>query len=532
MTSQCWRTAKSCHVTDTPSSSGSKSTCQAWYRCEAAGDYVIRWRCSKDDLGNSTTTTGAPPQLCTEQQVKQLSGDLADCPPPVVCANDPYEEELHITNDLSGDLILAIALASFAVLAIMLITASTYKYCKIRKRKQRRPQQPRHLFVRDYPYPVRYHHLWGASPHMYDVFNKKTTSSPVFSGPFPDVYFSKPCESSRKFEHLLSSSDDSLEDFPVSKFRHGGPSHHNGGKHKTDPSVVTGSFVFHQPGGSVVGGGGQSAKDRPDSRQYPAKKEGKENGSEESSECYHIYRGNLSRLHHHHHHQEHARFIQQQKRHHGKSDLPDMSAEFVPFPRLSSISIPSYGQHQGKSKRSDKAGQDHQLREERTERLPRNSFDTSCSEDSHASISPYATGHLDDSHKGRGGDHKKSHRGSPHSNSPDVISGHNFTNAFVRVGMNVYKSLQTRVNSEGSLAGSDFHDFESQKKVSGKHFKNHHGYSNNHNNNNNNSELSYDSFRNEHLKALATRGAASSSTLEAGFKHKSHDVNTPTHSRY
>ncbi|XP_013082985.2 uncharacterized protein LOC106068229 [Biomphalaria glabrata] len=514
MASQCWRTAKSCQSTET-SASGSKRTCQAWFRCESAGDYVIRWRChSAEDGSSALNETISSLELCSEgQQVK-------DCPPPVVCANDPYDEDLHITNDLSNDLILAIALASFAVLAIILIMASTYKYCAIRKRRHRRPLHPRQLLIRDFPYPVRYHNMWGANSHFYDVLNKKT-SSPAYPSPFQDVYFSRPYENSRKFEHLLSTPDDSLEDFPLSKFRHD-PTPRSGGKHKTDPSVVTGSFVFHQPGSAGVVSS-HPAKEWSDGKSYSTKKDIKENRGEESSECYHIYRGNLSRFHH----QDSANFLVQQ-RHYGKKDpqqLPDISAEFLPFPRLSSISIPSYGLHQGKSSRNkDKVSRDQQMREEKTERLPSNSFDSGSSRDSCGSISPYATGHLDHhSPKSHVRDNRKSRRGSPHSNSPDVISGHNFTNAFVRVGLNVYKALQTRGDSEGIISSRDFHASEPSHKKSSKKGRHH---------THNNAELSYDSFRNEHLRELATKGAASSSTLEAGFRHKTHEIDTPTHSRY
>ncbi|CAL1531697.1 unnamed protein product [Lymnaea stagnalis] len=538
MTSNCWRTAKSCPSTDQGASS--KASCKAWFRCETAGDYVIRWRChsADEDLNN----TGLPFSLCSDLVQTR---DLTECPPPVVCADDPYQDGAHATNDLSTDVILAIAVASFAVLAIMLIMASTYKYCMMRKRSKRRPP-PRQFVIRDFPYPVRYHNLWGTGHHLHDYVNKKSTSSPVYGSPYPDVYFSRPYEASRQFENLLTSSDDSMDnhigEYNLARNQHGHSHSHGGGKQKSDPSVVTGSFVFHQPGSAGVGGLKKEAK-RQDGWVH-SKSDKKDVDGGDNAECYHIYRGNLSKFRatEQMSGSTHRSFVK--KEHHHR--VSDVSSDCPHGQRLTSITIPSFNHslHQSKHHHDkinrehqlhhDKINREHQLREELTEKFTIHSFDSrssSSSSRSRDSIPPSEMGFVEHNPRaygnGRSSRHpqaktsKPRHR-SPSSNSPDVISSHNFTNAFVRVGMNVYRSLHGKASTAGSSTNTKHHIIA----------KNLHTTNNHHSTNNNSMELSYDSFRNEHLRELATRGAASSSTLEAGFRQKSSELDMPAHIRY
>lgn len=87
--SVCWRTARPCPMSDyTPKN---KLSCQAWFRCEVAGDYVIRWRCQSSEDGELNVTTTAL-SLCSSQSETK---ELTDCPPPVVCADDMIKENQH-----------------------------------------------------------------------------------------------------------------------------------------------------------------------------------------------------------------------------------------------------------------------------------------------------------------------------------------------------------------------------------------------------------------------------------------------------
>ncbi|XP_059157922.1 uncharacterized protein LOC131942206 [Physella acuta] len=422
MSTGCWRNAGSCD---------SVTSCRAVFRCEKAGDYVIRWHCparADDDFNK----TGTGDVMCPDQL-----RHVTDCPPPVVC---PSQGHVNITSDFYTDVILAIAVTSFAVLALALIIASTYKYWRMRR--SRRPQvPPRQFLIR--PLPVRYHSMWGAGQQQYDVI--KPHNSPVYGSSYPDIYFSRP------YEHLLTSSEDSFDKHmgPYTR-RHSGQGHvrHSGQGHlgagnktKTDPSIVTGSFVFHQPG---LGG------KKTDGWSYP---DGSGVGTE-SGESYHIYRGNLGQ-----------QPLTSSPRCPGRRDkcCSDLHLDFSCNPRISSISIPTYGPQPAHQRRD--------LREEKTENFLNQTLAASSRRASRDS--PY--GHTDTP---RAGYIRSCH------------SGH--TQAFVRVGLNMCRHAR-RPSSELD-------------------------------------ELSYDSFLNDHLRELAAQGAASSSTLDVGFRHK---MSSPSsHSRY
>lgn len=171
----------------------------------------------------------------------------------------------------------------------------------------------------------------------------------------------------------------------------------------------------------------------------------------EGSESYHIYRGNLGQ-----------QPLTSSPRCPDRTDnrYSDLHLDFSCNPRISSISIPTFGP------------QRREMREERTENFLNQTLAASS---------------------------RRASRDSPHGHTATtpragyVRSCHGgHTQAFVRVGLNMCRHVR-RASSELG-------------------------------------ELSYDSFLNEHLRELAAKGAASSSTLDVGFRHK---MSSPSsHSRY
>ncbi|GFR88246.1 hypothetical protein ElyMa_000765900 [Elysia marginata] len=189
-TEACWRAARPCAEPELSADAG--VSCLAWYRCENEGDYVIKWRCETTEQSGKEAENVSVFSLCVDQS--ELGSSFENCPPPVVCADDPKQEAQVIMPQpgyLSIDIILVIAVVSFAVIAILLTIASSYKYWSLRRRFQF-PVRPGQYVLRDFPYPVRYHNLWGTrySPSNYTMDTTKppfSTLSGDFRMLFPEV---------------------------------------------------------------------------------------------------------------------------------------------------------------------------------------------------------------------------------------------------------------------------------------------------------------------------------------------------------
>lgn len=335
------------------------------------------------------------------------------------------------------------------------------------------------------------------------------------------MYFSRPQESWRYFEHLLTSSDDSAGN---NMEKHGAKGRARSSKDrlKVDPSVVTESFIYHQP---VRMSSLDDISEGNHSWFYQNKQASKEtDDQEESLECYHIYKGNLSRFRTHEQkiNSRHATNFQNEYRYRITS-----SADIIRDPQVSSIAIPAFSlnglqdtnyqkgvnpdkqvrehsrQHQLIHRRLDSDSSYESIHGQLTKRTNAQQCNIVTSEMHHSSHH-YQTS-TPNSVKVQSGfitpTSIKIQSGGitpTHRTSPDVIDGHNFTNRFVRVGKNIYRPVLTNSPSGSSITLSST--------------------------NNNYVDLSYDSFLNEHLKELAKRGAASSSTLEAKQKNDKKDL--------
>ncbi|CAG5120482.1 unnamed protein product [Candidula unifasciata] len=510
---ECWRVANPCPYIET--SSGRKLSCQAWFRCEMAGNYIIRWRCQTSEEAEFSFN-GTTLSLCHNQSD---SIQLTECPPPVVCAEDHHKSYSTVRTGMSTEIAIVIALAAFAFLAVIMIVVSSYKYWSLRRRQPQR-NNPGHYF----PFPTHYHNFWGAGFHQRHHGNRTLHPSRPQGNQYPDVYFSQPQESWRYFEHVLTSSDDSIG---KNTKKHCGKGQTNSKKDrlKVDPSVVTESFIYHQPARvnslDEFSEGNQSWL-------YQNKRASRENDDlEESMECYHIYKGNLSRFrsHEENYTNRHAANYRNEYRYQITS-----SADFIRAPQLSSIPIPGFSlngfQETSHQKKLDVGA--HGRERNRQHQLLQRKIDSDSSYESiHGRVTKTSNTHqhnmvTSEIHHSNhyyqamtpnsvnvqsgvmtpGG--VKVHSGAltpTHGTSPDVINSHNFTNRFVRVGKNIYRPVLTRSPSGSSISIN----------------------SSNNNNNHHYVDLSYDSFLNEHLKELAKRGAASSSTLEARQQKKKKD---------
>ncbi|CAG5122049.1 unnamed protein product [Candidula unifasciata] len=508
----CWREARPCPMSD--ASSDQKLSCQAWFHCEVAGDYVIKWKChSLEEVEHNTTSPAL--SLCSNQSDAK---ELLDCPPPVVCADDPYLDHVHMkSSDVSTDVILAVAVSIFALLAMLLIVVSSYKYWRLRKRVSQK-MMPHQYMVREFPYPVRYHNLWGSGSQFYDNPSAKNLQpTKAYGNPHHDVYFSRPQASSSYLEQLLSPADDFID----SKKEYGGSELSTPtrlfpptGKFVADPSVATGSFVFHQPlGGAGLVGFNNKVESWVHQNKINKEKEEKS----ESVEYYHIYKGNIKQNIKQERQQSPKKSVDYKKEY---TCLQNSSPDFSRMPQVSSIAIPSFeiSGLQNTMAQHEYLNADLRMQEEVSQQfLKKRNCETGSVQET---MSHYALGfvtrsgnqHFQVSHEGHNNNqHYQSvspkfvNVGTSHP-SPDVISSHNFSNKFVRVGKNVYRPLLSKSSSGSSI--------------------------NMHSGNNDNIDLSYDSFRNEHIRELAKRGAASSSTLEAGYRQKGHGKSTGVTCRY
>ncbi|GFO43900.1 hypothetical protein PoB_007040500 [Plakobranchus ocellatus] len=304
-TEVCWRAARPCAEPE-PESTTTDVTCRAWYRCEDQGDYVIKWRCrfpeTREAGGGAVSDNGSAFSICSDQST--LTSGFTDCPPPSVCADESNQQAPVIVTEpvqLSTDLILVIAVTSFALLAILLTIASSYKYWSLRK-KFRFPYKPGRYILREFPYPLRYHSLWGTGyslgdfapdtvkrrpsdltvdlPVLFPEVNRSRSQSYYSerSRPFlPDVYFSKPTSDTILRPTSLhkslpapgvfsqtrqgppgtgSNRDNSkpgnLAHASVSQAGHLGKKSSEGyarDNRRQDTSVATGSFIYHDPWG-------------------------------------------------------------------------------------------------------------------------------------------------------------------------------------------------------------------------------------------------------------------------------------------
>ncbi|RUS86069.1 hypothetical protein EGW08_006162 [Elysia chlorotica] len=302
-TQSCWRAARPCAMAE--SQTNDDVSCWAWYRCEEGGDYVIKWRCNADP---ALSENGSTISLCSDQS--SLSSGFSNCPPPIVCADDPKQRAPIIVPEpgyLSTDLILVIAVVSFAVIAVLLTIGSSYKYWSLR-RKFRFPIRPGRYVMREFPHPVRYHNHWGTRYSLSNPTSDTTKRPPSsLSGDlhtlfpelnksrlnlmnvnglrshshhpdtasrsfvYPDVYISKhssetvavprprptfppshghsvkPAGGSRK-DHSSGASVRAQESVPSGPF--GVPGNvDQDGTIKRDSTEAAGSFVYHDPWG-------------------------------------------------------------------------------------------------------------------------------------------------------------------------------------------------------------------------------------------------------------------------------------------
>lgn len=321
------------------------------------------------------------------------------------------------------------------------------------------------------------------------------------------MYFSRPQTSTNYFEHLLTPGDDFFD----SKKEYGGSELSTPtrlfpapGKFTADPSVATGSFVFHQPlGGAGLAGFNSKVESWVHQNKINKDKEEKS----ESVEYYHIYKGNMKQSFKQERQPSAKKSIDYKKEY---TCLQTSSPDFNRMPQVSSIAIPTFELSglQNSMTQHEYLNADLRMQEEVSEQfLKKRNCETGSVQET---VSHYALGFIARSNNNQhfqvnGGSHYNNNQHYQSSSpkcvnvatshpSPDVISSHNFSNKFVRVGKNVYRPLLSKSSSGSSI--------------------------NMHCSTNDNIDLSYDSFRNEHLRELAKRGTASSSTLEAGYRQK------------
>lgn len=288
---------------------------------------------------------------------------------------------------------------------------------------------------------------------------------------------------------MLASSEDSIGNIIAEHTASSLPRgriHTFSSRRGADPSVATESFVYHQPvrGGFVSEAGG--------SYRHNSHVHKESEDSDKSLECYHIYKGNLSKFRTHEEHYSSRKFAENKTEfHHMRTSNTNMAGTSV----LSSIPIPAFGMsgiHQKGTSYAESLGSDLSLPEDSGssfQSVPRHLQNISAH---------HRTALGGEIHYNRHRQHWVKVRKivTSHSNGagPDVINSHNFSNKFVKVGKNIHKHGHSRTASSSS-SGSGYSISTTSNKIV---------------------DLSYDSFLNEHLKELGKKGAASSSTLEAG----------------
>lgn len=291
-------------------------------------------------------------------------------------------------------------------------------------------------------------------------------------------------------------------------------------KFKADPSVATGSFVFHCPVGGA-GLSGLSGRTEGWVRHQSTHISKESDDREKSLERYHIYKGKLGKHRGHEQQKVKGNCANYKKDYsHTVSAETDISS----MPHVSSIAIPSFSINamQQTMAHNEYMSPDLHMKDDFSERFVTRKACTT--DNTHEAVSHYALGVIahassrqhynikNDDHNIKSNAHQQQGMSSRNLNtisgysSPDVISSHNFTNRFVSSGKNLYRPLIAKSASGSSINVSSV--------------------------SNNNVDLSYDSFRNEHLREQAKRWAASSSTLEVGSRQKDGNKIATTSGRY
>ncbi|ESO83633.1 hypothetical protein LOTGIDRAFT_236482 [Lottia gigantea] len=212
----CWRKALPC-PTNQPKDK-LKSQCEAFYKCDDHGEYLIKWRCTERNILLNHT-------LCYGNEKDHL------CPPPVVCPNN-NTPSLTAENKFPTDLIIGATLGILSFFSILLIVFAGVRKCHSTKREKYPKNHLRHLAKRRlvpvFNDPVLAYDF-GVYEKAYRVFENLS-----------DAYQSSSQSSRRPTQPHLpyyndQSSDNGLFSIDVED------------ESRYEPSIIAGSFVYHTP---------------------------------------------------------------------------------------------------------------------------------------------------------------------------------------------------------------------------------------------------------------------------------------------
>ncbi|KAK6176554.1 hypothetical protein SNE40_014816 [Patella caerulea] len=209
----CWRRALPCPPHE--SSDRSRQGCEAFYKCDNNGEYLIKWRCQGNDLLLKNHT------LCYGNEKDHL------CPPPVVCPNN--EPSSHTDGKFPTELIIGATLGILSFFSIIIIVFAGVRKCQSNKRYPK--NHMRHIAKRRlvpvFSDPVLAYDF-GVYEKAYRVFENLS-----------DAYPSSSHSSHHRHPHLPyfndQSSDNGLFSVEIED------------ESRYEPSIIAGSFVYHHP---------------------------------------------------------------------------------------------------------------------------------------------------------------------------------------------------------------------------------------------------------------------------------------------